>query len=132
MISTKTNASPQVFLSFASTDRPLADRVDAALTKAGLTVVRMDGLGSKGEYTDVVRSALNESDAVVVALSGAGRRQDIPASVIFEIGAAMGAEKHIYVVVEESTNKLPFSVRHLEMLPFNRVNEIADKLCVGI
>lgn len=131
MISTTVKTQPQIFLSFARADHELAERIGTIFQKAGIKVYRMDQMGIRGEYSEAVRKALLRSDAVVVALSSIPRQQDFPASVLFEIGAAMGAEKDIYVVVEEPTAKLPFSVRHLEILPVSRVNEIADKLCVG-
>jgi hypothetical protein len=131
MTSVNIRTRPQIFLSFALSDRELAEKVDLALREAGVKVVRMDKLGGHVGYTDVVRNALHKSDAVVVALSNISRRHDVPASVLFEIGAAVGAEKRIFVVVEEPTTKLPFTAPHLEILPANRVSEIAEKLGTG-
>jgi nucleoside 2-deoxyribosyltransferase len=128
MTSATVKTQPQIFLSFARSDRALAEKVNGALREAGVKVVRMDELRAGGEYTNSVREALHESDAVVVALSSVSRRHDVPASVLFEIGAAVGAAKRIFVVVEDATTKLPFTAPQLEILPANRVNEIADRL----
>ena len=51
-----------------------------------------------------------------------------PASVLFEIGAAVGAEKPIYVIVDRPSGKLPFGAPGLQVLPLNRLDEIARKL----
>jgi methylmalonyl-CoA mutase cobalamin-binding subunit len=131
MTSASVKTRPQIFLSFAQSDRRLAEQVGSALHDAGLTVVQMDQLLARRAYDDTVRSALRESDAVVVALSSVSRRHEVPASVLFEIGAAVGAAKPIFVIVEEATAKLPFNAPQMEVLPVNRVNEIADRLSNG-
>src|SRR5437588_7535941 len=109
MTSATVKTQSQIFLSFAQSDRKLAQQVGLALEEAGLKVVRTDELKLGGAYTKVVRDALRRSDAVVVALSSVSPRHEVPASVLFEIGAAVGAAKPIFVVVEEPTTKLPFS-----------------------
>jgi len=101
MISAPPRTRSQVVLSFARSDRELADRVEPTLLDAGLEVVRMNQLRGAGEYNDAVRLALKRADALVVALGGHRREAQVPASVTFEIGAAMGAEKPIFVVVEQ-------------------------------
>lgn len=106
----------------------MADRVTDALKRAGLKTVRMDDLEPRGEYSDAVREALHESDAIVTVLSRISDRDPIPASVLFEIGAAVGAEKQIFVVVDEMTGRLPFHVAHLQVLPLTRIGEIATTL----
>src|SRR2546423_14120514 len=121
-------AQPQVFLSFAYGDRELARDISAKLAAAGVDVVQMDTLEPGGQYTDNVRGALHDSNAVVVVLSDVSRRREFPASVLFEIGAAAGADKPIFVIVEDMTAKLPFNISHLHVLPVNRVEEIAQRL----
>jgi hypothetical protein len=119
---------PQVFLSFSLSDRQFASTVADELQRAGLSVVRMSDLGAGDEYTEEVRGALRRSAAVVVALPEVSSRHDVPASVLFEIGAAVGAEKPIYVIVDRPSTKLPFGAPGLQVLPLSRLDEIARKL----
>jgi hypothetical protein len=88
----------------------------------------MDERSSEREYDDTVRTALRQSAAVVAVLSGASRRHDMPANVLFEIGAAIGARKPIYVVVDDASAKLPFGAPDLRVLPLNRLDEVAREL----
>ncbi|HSU66149.1 MAG TPA: toll/interleukin-1 receptor domain-containing protein [Tepidisphaeraceae bacterium] len=125
---TMVTTRPEVFLSFAMSDREMADEVASDLSRAGLDVVRVDELGTGSEYTDTVRSALRRSAAMVVVLSDASSAHDIPAGILFEIGAAAGAGKPIYVIVQKSTAKLPFSVPNLQVLPITRLDEVARQL----
>ena len=125
---TAATARKQVFISFSPPDREMAAQVARDLRSAGLKTVSMDQLDTHGEYTDSVRSALGESDAIVTVLRRVSNREQIPASVLFEIGAAVGAGKYIFVVVGEMSGRLPFNVPHLQVLPLNRIGEIATKL----
>ena len=106
----KLHVRHQVFISFAAADRDLAGRVVASLRAGGVDVVGMRDFETSGSYDDEVREAITASEAFVVALSVVGRRQEIPAAVLFEIGAATGAGKPIFVVVDEPTGTLPFRV----------------------
>jgi hypothetical protein len=124
----RTLTPPKVFLSFAWSDKELAADLSDSLERAGLHVTRVDEVAPRGQYSDRLRDAVRESAAVVVFLSDVVRRRDIPASVLFEIGAAVGANKPIYVVVERMTEKLPFNAPDLHVLPLNRAQEIAQHL----
>jgi hypothetical protein len=97
----KTIKMTPVFLSFAARDQELAGEVAELLRHARLDVVRVDELSPSGEYTDEVRRALGTSAAVVVVLARTARRRDVPAGVVFEIGAAVGAGKRIFVVTDD-------------------------------
>jgi len=119
---------PQVFLSFAMADRELAKNISAALTRAGVEVVGSEKTAAGFEYNNDIRQALHRSDAVVVALSGVDGSRNISANVLFELGAASGAGKPIFIVSEEPGMKLPFHVAQLTILPMNRVEEIAREL----
>lgn len=88
----------------------------------------MSDFGSATKYTEEIRKALRRSAAVVVALPNVSAKLEIPASVLFEIGAAIGAEKPIYVIVDRGSGKLPFGAPGLQMLPLSRLDEIARKL----
>lgn len=116
---------PQVFLSFSLADREFASEIADELRRSGLTVIGMSDFGSASEYTEEIRNALRSSAAVVVALPIISAKHEIPASVLFEIGAAVGAEKPIYVIVDGPSGKLPFGAPGLQMLPLNRLDEIA-------
>ena len=131
MMSARSKAHAQVFLSFALSDKRLAERVTHSLRAADITVVRADEVGAGDQYDNVIRDALKQSDAVVVALSHVGKRQDISANVLFEIGAAVGADKPIYVIVDDATARLRFNVPNLQVLPISRLGEVADKLRVA-
>jgi hypothetical protein len=119
---------PQIFLSFALADQELAHLVAAELAGAGLAVVQPHQLGAGGEYTDAIRKALRGSAAVVVVIGDISRRHEVAASVLFEIGAAVGAGKPIYVVVDEPSTKLPFNAPNLKVIPVTRLDEVARAL----
>jgi hypothetical protein len=124
----KLKTQRQVFVSFAPPDRMLAEKVVTELEGSGLKVVRIDKLQPRGEYSDSIRSALHSSDAVVTVLAKVSDRDQLPASVLFEIGAAVGAGKRIFVVVDEMAGRLPFNASNLVVLPMNRIGEIATIL----
>lgn len=120
----------QVFVIYALADRLLADRIIASLSGAGLTVAGFrhtaptDDHG--GAYDDRARRAIQSSDAVVVVLSRATAGAPLPASVLFEMGAALGAGKATYVVTEDATVTLPFLISRLRVLPANRIDEVSQ------
>lgn len=127
MISTnvsKTRTRPQVFLTYASADRQLAAKVADFLADAGLTVVRPEDLESGHEYSNAIRTGLMKSAAMVVVLG----RAEMAATVLFEMGAAFGAEKPVYVVVDAPTTRLPFDTSKVQILSMSRIEEIADEL----
>ncbi|HTW95183.1 MAG TPA: toll/interleukin-1 receptor domain-containing protein [Tepidisphaeraceae bacterium] len=116
-------------MSFALRDRRLAIKVAHILSESGLNVVRPDELEPGGEYSAAVRDAMRRSAAMVVVLSQAAiESEQIPSSVLFEIGAGFGAEKPIFVVTDNPGAKLPFGTPKLRILPASRVEEIADEL----
>jgi hypothetical protein len=118
--------APQIFLSFAAIDRLQADRVTMSLNAAGFAVVGFEDVTSGEVYNDAVRQAMGKSIAVVVPMASSLRGTVLPSGVLFEIGAAMGAGKPIYVIVEEDARAtVPFSVPGMRVLPESRVDEIA-------
>lgn len=125
------HSPPQVFLTFAPADRPLASQISRALEGAGLKVVYTGSIGTDRIYDESIRSAIEQSLALVVAFSGRGG-SEIASSVVFEIGAAMGAGKPIFVVVDQPTFRLPFRVPQLRILPIGRVDEIGMALNAAI
>jgi hypothetical protein len=119
---------PGIFLSFALEDQSLAADVAARLSAAGLDVFSTQDVESGDEYTDATRQAVNRSAAVVAVLSRPSGRSEVPASILFEIGAGVGARKPIFVVVDDATAKLPFGVPNLHVLPTSRLDEIARRV----
>jgi methylmalonyl-CoA mutase cobalamin-binding subunit len=119
---------PRIFLSFALEDRQLAADVAARLSSAGLDVFTTGDVESGEEYTNATRRAMTRSAAVVAVLAGVSRKREIPASILFEIGAGVGAGKPIFVVVDDPSAKLPFNVPNLQVLPTSRLDEIARRL----
>jgi hypothetical protein len=121
---TPTVARPTVFLSSAAADADFAREVAEELTRAGAEIWEIGDVAASGKYTHEVRRALDRSGAVVVALARSADRREIPASVLFEIGAASGAQKPVFVVVDSPISRLPFSVPGMQVIPFNRVGEV--------
>ena len=123
-------SQPQVFLTFASVDRVLADEVGAVLRSEGLSVIRVQDVRRQpaADSDFRMREVLKNCAAVVVVLSDVSNRRGLPASVLFEIGAATGAGKPIFVVLDQSSHPLPFGVPGMQIIPTNRVDEIARQL----
>ena len=113
----------QIFLSCSRADRVLAKKIAAELQKSGLKVVRLQRLESGNE--DSLRYALSKSAAMVAVHS---RHTDVPASLLFEIGAMYGSEKPVFVIVDRPNMKLPFSVSNLRVIAKNRIEQIAEEL----
>lgn len=119
--------SGQVFFTYGQADRSFASRVAAALEGAGLKVVAASTVTASGVYDEHVRDAIKSSQAAVVAFSGRSGTE-FPSSVLFEIGAAMGAYKPVFVIVEDLSRKLGFSVPDMHVLPISRLDEISQAL----
>jgi hypothetical protein len=120
--------SPQIFFSFPISSKEMAKRVRRELEGAGLTIVVPD-LAVPGEvYDDQLRAMLQNSDAMVVVLSELSQRDEIPSSILLEIGAAFGAAKPIFVITKDMSARLPFNTPGLRVLPIGRVEEIAQQL----
>jgi nucleoside 2-deoxyribosyltransferase len=135
MIPATTTVRPQIFLSFALADRRLAEKITDTLQRSGLKVVSPEELEPGREYSKTIRDALLKSAAIVVVLSG--QTDAVPASVLFEIGAAFGAEKPIFVIVDKPDAKLPFETSKLRILPLSRTKSpkscslVRDDSCLG-
>jgi hypothetical protein len=112
---------PAAFLISNLADSEFAGRITDTLVRSGLTVS-----WNQGRNVDL-RKELRECAVTVVVLSGSTLRQPLTASVLFEVGAAMGAGKPIYAVVDDLTARLPFGVPNLQVLPANRAEEIASR-----
>lgn len=124
MTTTATAKHPQIFLSFAAGDHAFAESVATELRSGGADVLSMNDVAAAGDYSEGVRRALQRSGAVVVALNEVSDRRDIPASILFEIGMAVGAGKPIFVILSNPSSILPFNAPHLQVFPPNRLQEI--------
>ncbi len=127
---TNVSAKPGVFLSFSASDEDFAKQVSHALSDAGLLVMGVRELDPKGDYNDSVRRWIKSSAGMVVAISdrSLSSKFGLPANVVFEIGAATGAGKPIFVVTTLSAPKFPFRVPKLAVIPITRVDEVVHAL----
>jgi hypothetical protein len=121
-------AQPKVFLTFAAADRVFAGDVADSLRLLGAKVSSFASVASGDTYTDAIRRAIQRSNAVVIPLGQVSRRGELPANVLFEIGAAIGAGREIYVVSRDVAARLPFEVPRLHVLPLSRIDEIIREL----
>ena len=118
----------QVFVNFTMAAPDLVDRVKESFARAGLHYVRADDLTTGGVYNKAVLRALEASGAMAVPVSGSPRAGDLSASTMFEIGAAAGARKPVYIVVDSPSYHVPFGVPGMRVLLANQVDEIGRNL----
>lgn len=116
-----------VFLSHASTDRATADVVGRKLEDGGLTIFDVaDDLGAGPDVADAVREAIWESAALVVIASATYVESP---SLLFEVGAAWGAHKPVFLLVgSEGSLALPAFLRKYRVLPLAQVDKLAQEL----
>lgn len=121
-------AASTVLLTYPATDRAFADRVAELLRADGLQIIDMTKAVPDQDWREFLQQSLAESGGIVVAWSSPHKNARLPSEVMVEIGAVGGAGKPIFVVVDDYTATLPFGVRGLQILPFDRAGEIADRL----
>ncbi len=90
-----------VFLSYASADRVLAERISKSLDDVGLTVTRPEALTPGAPVFDVLKKTLAETDLMVVIVPQEGSAGSN--NVSFEVGAAEGLNKPVVAVVKNAT-----------------------------
>ena len=96
-----------VFLSYASADKAIAEQVAKRLKSSGIDLPMLSNAGRPGDdFAEMLRKALQESDAVVVVLSDASVNS---AFVMAELGAAMALNKRI-IPIKLSSSPLPISL----------------------
>ena len=121
--------APQVFLSYSLADAEAARDVLRRLRAADIEVYDALARPRPGsDWEDQLRLALEACNAVVIVLGRIGDRQQVPANILFEIGAASQAGKPIYVLLRDPADRLPFRVSGLTVLPLNNVDAIARQL----
>ena len=128
MTAVATRSRPAVFVTSSALDQKLADQVSSVLNASGVEVVRVADRQSLGSGEGQLRDAIRRSSAIVAVVSRSTTSTQIPASVFLEIGAASGAHKPVYLVVEDPTYRLTFSVPDMYVLPMSRVGEIRQSL----
>lgn len=118
----KTNPACDVFLSYASPDAESAADVARTLQSFGLTVFDARTIPESKNLEKVVWEAMAESQALVAVISDA----QPSANMIFELGAAQGWNKPVYVVgVNPASLHIPGFLQDLPILPLSRVEEVA-------
>jgi hypothetical protein len=122
--STTVKAPPKIFLTYDPADKPFAAEVSAVLARLGADVSSFDSISAGEQYGEPIRKAIRSSDAVVLPLEPRSRRSELPANVLFELGAATAADRAIYLVSRDASVRLPFELPRLQILPMTRINEI--------
>ena len=125
MAAVATQTRPTVFLTAAATDGPLIERVASVLDASGIEVIGRRAVPAGGTGGAYLRDFIRRSSAVVVVMSRVTTASTIPSSIIFEIGAATGAHKPVYIILEDSSVRLGFSVPDMHVLPLSRTDEVA-------
>lgn len=124
MAASKLHLHPRILLTSALSDVTLAERVSAILEASGIHVGRANQAPSAQHWGRCLRKSIEDSDAIVVVISRATSGDRLPASLLFEVGAAFGASKRVYVVLEDMSRRLDFSVPDMHVLPVSRVEEL--------
>lgn len=127
-VPTTTQTRPQIFLSFGAGDSLLAAEVARTFGGAGIKVWGDPASGSSHITETRLRRELNASSAIVVVLGTIPTKRHLPSSVLFEIGAATGARKPIFTLVEDVSSPFPFRVPDMKVLPISRIDEVIDSI----
>lgn len=118
-----------VFLSYALTDRPTAEKVTQAMQNAGLSVFRYIDLPAGGSVTEEIRQALAISDALVLILPSEGA---LDANTGIELGAAMAWSKPIHVVRPENGHvRVPAYLSQYCIYPISRLDDVVNAVRKG-
>jgi hypothetical protein len=128
VIAVATRSRPKVFVTSSALDHGLAEQVASVLDASGVEVVRIADRNSLSRGEGQLRDAIRRSAAVVAVVSRSTTSTQIPASVFVEIGAATGAGKPVFIVLEDPTYRVNFSVPDMHILPISRVDEIGQSL----
>jgi hypothetical protein len=118
-----------VFLSYALTDRPTAEKVTQAMQNAGLSVFRYIDLPAGGSVPEEIRRALAISDALVLILPSEGA---LDANTGIELGAAMAWSKPICVVRPENGHvRIPAYLSEYPSYPVSRIDDVVNAVRKG-
>ncbi len=122
----KNSATYDVFIVYDRRDATTAADVAHVLEADGLTVFfDMQQIEPGTNIEDAIWQAMAESHALVVVLP----EEIVSSWLAFELGAAKAWNKPIYAVSAFSAHKnIPASLRDVPVLPFSRVEEIAQSI----
>ena len=113
-------ATTSVFLCFDPGARVATQGVAKRLLAAGATIANSD-LSPARAYDDPMRKAIRGCDVVLVVLAG----EELHSSVLFEIGAAQGAQKPLFICPAGGSRvKLPFRFNASHLIPLQRVEDV--------
>lgn len=118
-----------VFLSYALSDRPTAEKIARVLTGAGLDVFDPSDLESGADVGDAVWRALGETEAFLAILPSDGAPS---ANNVLELGAAMAWRKPIFVVSPSNGNvPIPSYLAKFAVYPTSRIVDIVNAIRTG-
>ena len=118
-----------VFLSYALSDRPTAEKIARVLTGAGLDVFDPSDLESGADVGDAVWRALGETAAFLAILPSDGA---LSANSVLELGAATAWQKPIFVVNPSNGHvPIPSYLAKYEIYPTSRIVDIVNAIRKG-
>jgi hypothetical protein len=121
----KTKSLCDVFISYGPLDARLAADVARILQSFDLAVFDAKAIPQDKHLEKAVWEAMAESQAFVATVSEAAPS----ASTLFELGAAQGWNKPVYVIVADpALARLPDFLRRLPVFPFSRLDEVASAI----
>jgi nucleoside 2-deoxyribosyltransferase len=114
-----------VFLAFSPRDKVAALQLTQRLADEGVTVKTMDAIPAK-DLSSQMRATIAECDAFVVLATEAS----VPsATFAFEVGAARGLDKPVFVVAKDlAKSDLPSYLREFPIVPYASVEKLADQV----
>ena len=118
----KSKPTSDVFLSYSAADAKFAGEIARILQLFDLSVFDKNALPTGERLEQAVWDAMAESQALVMVVSTAPPS----ASTIFEIGAAQGWNKPVYVVATDpALMHLPSFLHGVPVYPFSRIEDLA-------
>jgi hypothetical protein len=118
----KTEPIYDVFLSYGPQDAKSAVEVGRILQSFDLAVFNARAISRGKRMEEAIWDAMAESQALVVVVS----QSEPSASTLFELGAAQGWNKPIFIVVADpASTRLPSFLHDLPVYPFSRLEEVA-------
>jgi TIR domain len=121
----KTKAVSDVFLSYSAADAKFAGDIARILQLFELSVFDKNAMAPGKGFEEAVWEAMAESQALVMVVSTA----PLSASTLFELGAAQGWNKPVYVVATDPASMhLPSFLRGMPVYPFSRIEDLAREI----
>lgn len=110
---------PRVFLSYAAADKKAAMALEKNLRSEGYAIVKSNDSGLGSTWRDSIFEAIKSADAVVMIASDA--TSDFVNS---EIELARKLDRPVVPVITEVAENLPESIRDLEGIHVNRIDDV--------